>query len=110
MYPASDGVTDPLQLVGTLQAYCPEASEGSHVPPFVAASATPGTGEPLFSLDDSQAMTPAMKLSNFPEIVVGARISKTAAAAPQSGDLEGLSGTVKVGATDVAVVIDKILP
>jgi len=63
-----------------------------------------------FSLDDSQAMTPAMKLSNFPEIVVGARISKTAAAAPQSGDLEGLSGTVKVGATDVAVVIDKILP
>jgi hypothetical protein len=37
-------------------------------------------------------------------------VSKTAQAAPQSGDLEGLSGTIKVGATDVAIVIDKILP
>jgi cytochrome c-type biogenesis protein CcmH len=63
-----------------------------------------------FTLDDSQAMTPAMKLSSFPEVVVGARVSKTAQAAPQSGDLEGLSGTIKVGATDVAIVIDKILP
>jgi len=63
-----------------------------------------------FKLDDSMAMTPAMKLSSFPEVVVGARVSKTAQAAPQSGDLEGLSGTIKVGATDVAIVIDKILP
>jgi len=63
-----------------------------------------------FSLDDSQAMTPAMKLSNFPEVVVGARISQSGTAAPQSGDLEGLSGTVKVGARDVAIVIDKVLP
>jgi len=63
-----------------------------------------------FKLDDSMAMTPAMKLSSFPEVVIGARVSKTAQAAPQSGDLEGLSGAVKVGATDVAIVIDKILP
>jgi cytochrome c-type biogenesis protein CcmH len=63
-----------------------------------------------FSLDDSQAMTPAMKLSNFPEVVVGARVSQSGTAAPQSGDLEGLSGTVKVGAKDVAIVIDKVLP
>jgi len=63
-----------------------------------------------FSLDDSQAMTSAMKLSNFPEVVVGARISQSGTAAPQSGDLEGLSGTVKVGAKDVAIVIDKVLP
>jgi cytochrome c-type biogenesis protein CcmH len=63
-----------------------------------------------FTLDDSQAMTPAMKLSSFPEVVVGARVSKSAMAAPQSGDLQGLSGTIKVGATDVAIVIDKIVP
>ncbi len=63
-----------------------------------------------FSLDDSMAMTPAMKLSNFPQVVVGARVSKTANATPQSGDLEGVSGTIKVGATDVAVVIDKARP
>lgn len=63
-----------------------------------------------FSLDDSQAMAPGMALSNFSDVVVGARISKTANATPQTGDLEGLSKTVQVGATDVAVVIDKVLP
>jgi len=39
-----------------------------------------------FDGDDSE-----MKLSNFPSIVVGARISKSGNAVPQSGDLEGLS-------------------
>jgi cytochrome c-type biogenesis protein CcmH len=63
-----------------------------------------------FSLDDSMAMTPAMKLSNFPEVVVGARVSQSGTAAPRSGDLEGLSGTIKVGAKDVAIVIDKVVP
>lgn len=63
-----------------------------------------------FSLDDSMAMTPAMKLSNFPEVVVGARVSQSGTALPQSGDLEGLSGTIKVGATNVAIVIDKVVP
>ncbi|MCZ7563181.1 MAG: c-type cytochrome biogenesis protein CcmI [Burkholderiales bacterium] len=63
-----------------------------------------------FSLDDSQAMAPGMALSNFADVVVGARISKTANATPQAGDLEGLSQTVRVGSTDVAVVIDKVLP
>jgi len=46
------------------------------------------------TLDDSMAMTPAMRLSNFPEIVVGARISRSGNAMPQSGDLEGLSQPV----------------
>lgn len=63
-----------------------------------------------FNLDDTQAMAPGMALSNFADVVVGARVSKTANATPQAGDLEGLSKTVRVGATDVAVVIDKVLP
>jgi cytochrome c-type biogenesis protein CcmH len=62
-----------------------------------------------FSLDDSQAMAPGMALSNFSDVVIGARVSKTANATPQAGDLEGLSKTVRVGATDVAIVIDKVL-
>ncbi len=41
------------------------------------------------TLDDSSAMSPAMVLSNFPEVTVGARISKSGQAIPQSGDLQG---------------------
>ncbi len=63
-----------------------------------------------FSLDDSMAMTPELKLSNFPSIVVGARISKSGNAAPQSGDLEGLSPTIAIGAGGVNVTIDRQLP
>jgi cytochrome c-type biogenesis protein CcmH len=63
-----------------------------------------------FSLDDAMAMSPQAKLSNFSDVVVGARISKSGQAAPQSGDLEGLSAPVKVGASGVAIVIDRVLP
>jgi cytochrome c-type biogenesis protein CcmH len=51
-----------------------------------------------------------MKLSSFPEVVVGARVSRSGNATPQSGDLEGLSKPVKVGASGIAIVIDSALP
>ena len=63
-----------------------------------------------FALDDSMAMAPNFALSNFASIVVSARISKSGNATPQSGDLEGLSPAVKIGATGLAVVIDRALP
>jgi len=63
-----------------------------------------------FTLDDSMAMSPAAKLSNQARVVIGARISKTANAAPSPGDLQGLSGPVKVGARGVTVTIDTELP
>lgn len=116
--PSGGRVTGVVTLDPTIAA---KASPNDTL--FIFARAAEGPRMPLailkrqvkdlpveFSLDDSQAMTPAMKLSRFPQVVIGARISKTATAAPQSGDLEGLSETIKVGATDVTVVIDKILP
>jgi cytochrome c-type biogenesis protein CcmH len=63
-----------------------------------------------FTLDDSMAMTPNFALSKFPSVVVGARVSKSGNAAPQPGDLEGVSPAVKVGATGLSVVIDRALP
>jgi cytochrome c-type biogenesis protein CcmH len=63
-----------------------------------------------FALDDSMAMTDAARLSGFGEVVVGARVSKSGNATPQSGDLEGQSPPVKVGAKDVAIVIDRARP
>lgn len=90
---------------------------------FVFARAAEGPRMPLailrrqvkdlpieFALDDSMAMAPNMKLSTFPEVVVGARVSRSGNATPQSGDLEGLSKPVKVGATGVAIVIDSAIP
>lgn len=63
-----------------------------------------------FSLNDDMAMTPTMKMSSFPEVVINARISKTGQAMPASGDLEGYSQPVKIGDKDVTVVIDQIIP
>jgi cytochrome c-type biogenesis protein CcmH len=63
-----------------------------------------------FALDDSMAMAPNLKLSGFAEVIVGARVSRSGNATPQSGDLQGLSRPVKVGATGVGVVIDTAVP
>ena len=52
-----------------------------------------------FTLDDSMAMSPAMKISSFPDVVVAARVSKSGNAMPQAGDLEGTSKPVKLGAS-----------
>ncbi|MGH8711441.1 MAG: c-type cytochrome biogenesis protein CcmI [Burkholderiales bacterium] len=59
-----------------------------------------------FKLDDSMAMAPDRKLSDFPRLVVGARISKSSNAAPQPGDLQGMSGAVTNGTAGITVLID----
>lgn len=63
-----------------------------------------------FTLDETMAMSPEMTLATVQEVVVGARVSKSGRPMPSSGDLEGLSKPVRVGARDVAVTIDTVLP
>jgi len=63
-----------------------------------------------FTLDDSQAMSPGLKLSSAESVRIEARISRSGNAMPQPGDLVGSSGIVKPGAHDVNVVVDKVLP
>ena len=63
-----------------------------------------------FTLDDSMAMAPNLKLSAFPEVVITARISKSGNAKAQSGDLQGASKAVKPGTSGVVIAIDQVVP
>lgn len=86
---------------------------------FVFARAAEGPKMPLairrirveelpyrFALDDAAAMAPGMTISRFPQVVVGARVSRSGEATPKAGDLEGYSPPVKPGTDGVEVRID----
>lgn len=90
---------------------------------FVFARAVSGPPMPLavfraqvkdlplkFTLDESMAMAPGMSLARFDEVMVGARISKSGNPMPQSGDLQGQKGPVKVGSGDLVIAIDSVVP
>lgn len=63
------------------------------------------------TLDDSMAMSPAMVLSGFDPVSVGARISRSGNAIPQSGDLQGMQSPVSTGtSTSLNVRIDSTVP
>jgi len=77
--------------------------------PLAATRTTVARLPVTVTLDDSQAMMPQMKLSSFPQVVVGARVSKSGQAIPQPGDLEGLTDPVAPTSTpEVKVVIDSV--
>ena len=87
---------------------------------FVFARAAQGPRMPLaivrkqvkdlpfeFVLNDSMAMNPQMTLSRFPQVVVGARVSRSGDAMPQPGDLEGYTGPVRIADNQpIRIVID----
>jgi len=91
---------------------------------FVYARAASGPRMPLaivrkqvkdlpfaFTLDDSMAMMPQMKLSNFDKVVVSARVSKSGDAMTQSGDLVSNQPQVEVnGKPTVTLEIQQQVP
>jgi len=79
--------------------------------PLAAYRARVGDLPLTVTLDDSMAMIPAMKLSQFDEVTLGARISKGGQATPQSGDLEGEVSPVKPGQSGtVKILIERARP
>ena len=62
------------------------------------------------TLDDSMAMSPALRLSTVTQVVIGARVSKSGNAMPQPGDLQGLSPAVAVGTRGLQLQIGEVLP
>lgn len=63
-----------------------------------------------FTLDDSLAMSPDMRISKAESVEVEARISKSGQALPQKDDLYSAAQTVKLGAGGVKLLIDQIRP
>jgi cytochrome c-type biogenesis protein CcmH len=63
------------------------------------------------TLDDSQAMSPAMTLSKFDQVSVGARVSSSGNAMPQSGDLQGSISPVQTsGGGNIELMISETVP
>lgn len=63
-----------------------------------------------FTLDDTMAMSPQARLSSFPRVVIGARVSQTGSARASSGDFEGFSSETMLGSRGIRVVIDRTVP
>lgn len=85
------------------------AAEGPRMP--LAIKRYQASALPIeFTLDDSDAMSPEMRLSAFDRVVVGARISKSGDATPRSGDLQTLSDPLSPGRRDLDLVIDRVQP
>ena len=62
-------------------------------------------------LTDGMGMLPSMKLSQFPQIIVGARVSKSGNAIAQSGDLQTISKPLDVASTaPIHLTIDQTVP
>jgi cytochrome c-type biogenesis protein CcmH len=112
------------QVSGTVQlsaAVAARAAPDDTV--FVFARAADGPRMPLailkrkvsdlpltFTLDDSSAMSPQMKLSGFAQVIVGARVSKSGDAMPRTGDLTGQVGPVATGTAKLLITIDGVQP
>jgi cytochrome c-type biogenesis protein CcmH len=111
------------RVAGTIKlapALAARAAPGDTV--FVLARPAQGSRTPLaavrvkvkdlpfaFSFDDSMAMNPSAKLSDFAEVVVAARVSKSGNVVPQGGDFEGASKPVRPGAAGITVEIGNVI-
>jgi cytochrome c-type biogenesis protein CcmH len=112
-----EGITGTVSLTAAMKSH---ANPDDTV--FILARAAEGPPMPLavmrkqvrdlplqFTLDDSMAMAPQMKISNFDKVMVVARISKSGQPMPQTGDVQGMSQPIKPGTHGVKISIDTLV-
>ncbi|MBU1192215.1 MAG: c-type cytochrome biogenesis protein CcmI [Gammaproteobacteria bacterium] len=89
---------------------------------FIFAKAVSGPPMPLavlrkqvrdlpfdFSLDDSMAMQPQLKLSGFDQVMLGARVSRNGTVTQQPGEPRGDLGPIPTqGSSDIQLLIDSV--
>jgi hypothetical protein len=76
-------------------------------PPLAVMRVAAGNWPVSFRLDDSMAMLPSRRLSQFQKVIVEARISRSGQATPAAGDLYVTSDTVNPGSRKkLALVIN----
>jgi len=87
-----------------------KAAQGPPMP--LAIQRMPASKLPAsVTLTDSMGMLPNMKLSQFPQVIVGARVSKSGNAVAQSGDLQTVTPPLSVStATPIKLTIDHVVP
>jgi cytochrome c-type biogenesis protein CcmH len=85
------------------------ATDGSRMPLAILRQPV-GTWPQRFVLSDALAMSPDRPLSSQAQVVVGARISRSGNATPQSGDLLGSSAVVSSSTQGLRLVIDQVQP
>jgi len=83
-------------------------AEGSRMPLAVVRT-TVDKLPYAFSLDDSMAMAAGATISSHAKVVIVARISRSGTAAPQKGDVEGVSVPVAPGASGVKVALSRVI-
>jgi cytochrome c-type biogenesis protein CcmH len=87
-----------------------KAAAGPPMP--LAVQRVPASKLPLtVTLTDGMGMLPNMSLSQFPQVIVGARVSKSGDAIARSGDLQTQSTPLDVSTTTpIKLTIDQIVP
>ena len=117
-----DAVADPQSIVVSVSLADHLRAQASPTDTvFIYAKAVAGPPMPLAAkriqvkdlpvtivLDDSTAMMPQMKLSAFPQVTIGARVSKSGNAISANGDLYVEKSPIEKG-TQQMLVIDAVL-
>jgi cytochrome c-type biogenesis protein CcmH len=100
---------DKLEFGATLFVFA-RAENGPPMP--LAIQRLPASDLPVtVKLDDSMGMLPSMKLSMFPKVIIGARISASGNAMAQAGDLQVLSEGIDVNRKEpLVLVINSVVP